>query len=159
MQNSPKVSRFSSWCKKCKHFLPAKKEAVIKLNIPLLKNAQLIFREITTWTRCCWCRYSMKIELVFLIHWIFFPLEKKSLSSKIIVIVWLYPSSQCLKISNICRIWILQFWHFSPIFVLLLKLTCLVTLFDKEFQIIKKSPNLRPFLVFLMNFCLLKMLM
>ena len=28
-----------------------------------------------------------------------------------------------------CRIWIFQFWHFSSIFVLL-KLTCLVTLFD-----------------------------
>ena len=28
-----------------------------------------------------------------------------------------------------CLIWIFQFWHFPPIFVLL-KLTCLVTLFD-----------------------------
>ena len=31
-----------------------------------------------------------------------------------------------------CRISIFQFWHFSPIFVLL-KLTCLVTLFDRKF--------------------------
>ena len=77
MQNSPKVSRFSSWCKKCARFLPAKKEAVIKLNIPLLKNAQLIFREITTWTRCCWCRYSMKIELVFSHTLNIFPVRKK----------------------------------------------------------------------------------
>ena len=30
-----------------------------------------------------------------------------------------------------CRIWVFQFWHFPPIFVLL-KLTCLVTLFDRK---------------------------
>ena len=29
-----------------------------------------------------------------------------------------------------CRIWIFEFWHFPPIFDLL-KLTCLVTLFDR----------------------------
>ena len=30
-----------------------------------------------------------------------------------------------------CRIWIFEFWHFPPIFDLL-KLTCLVTLFDRK---------------------------
>ena len=30
-----------------------------------------------------------------------------------------------------CRIWIFQFWHFPPIFDLI-KLTCLVTLFDRK---------------------------
>ena len=30
-----------------------------------------------------------------------------------------------------CRIWIFQFWHFPPIFDLLI-LTCLVTLFDRK---------------------------
>ena len=32
-----------------------------------------------------------------------------------------------------CRILIFQFWHFPPIFVLL-KVTCLVTLFDRKLQ-------------------------
>ena len=31
-------------------------------------------------------------------------------------------------------------WHFPPIFVLL-KLTCLVTLFDRKLQVFKNSPN------------------
>ena len=63
---------------------------------------------------------------------------------------WLGSISQChnvwklLKMSSIdlsgntvwpqtskCRIWNIQFWHFPPIFVLL-KLTCLVTLFFKN---------------------------
>ena len=34
-----------------------------------------------------------------------------------------------------CRIGIFNFWHFSPIFVLL-KVTCLVTLFDRKLQIL-----------------------
>ena len=33
-----------------------------------------------------------------------------------------------------CLIWIFQFWHFPPIFVLL-KLTCLVTLFDRKLHL------------------------
>ena len=39
-----------------------------------------------------------------------------------------------------CRIWIFEFWHFPPIFVLL-KLTCLVTLFDRKLQVFKNSPK------------------
>ena len=39
-----------------------------------------------------------------------------------------------------CRIWILAFWHFPPIFVQL-KLTCLVTLFDRKLQVFKNSPK------------------
>ena len=39
-----------------------------------------------------------------------------------------------------CRIWIFQSWHFPPIFVLL-KLTCLVTLFDRKLQAFKNSPT------------------
>ena len=39
-----------------------------------------------------------------------------------------------------CRIWILQFWHFPPIFVLI-SLTCLVTLFDRKLQVFKNSPK------------------
>ena len=46
-----------------------------------------------------------------------------------------------------CRIWIFQFWHFPPIFVLL-KLTCLVTLFDRNHQVFKKSPKLTIFGIF-----------
>ena len=40
-----------------------------------------------------------------------------------------------------CRNWIFQFWHFPPIFVLL-KLTCLVTLFDRKLQVFKNSSKL-----------------
>ena len=45
-----------------------------------------------------------------------------------------------------CRIWIFQFWHF-PLFFVLLKVTCLVTLFDCNLQVFKNSPN-GPFLAF-----------
>ena len=38
------------------------------------------------------------------------------------------------------RISVFQFWHFPSIFVLL-KLTCLVTLFDRKLQVFKKSPK------------------
>ena len=46
-----------------------------------------------------------------------------------------------------CRIWIFEFWHFQPIFVLL-KLTCLVTLFDRKLQGFKNSPKWTIFGVF-----------
>ena len=39
-----------------------------------------------------------------------------------------------------CRISIFEFWHFLPIFVLL-KLTCLVTLFDRKLQVFRNSPK------------------
>ena len=39
-----------------------------------------------------------------------------------------------------CRIWIFELWQFPPIFVLL-KMTCLVTLFDRKLQDFKNSPN------------------
>ena len=39
-----------------------------------------------------------------------------------------------------CCIWIFEFWHFPPIFVLL-KLTCLVTLFDSGFQKLAKMDH------------------
>ena len=37
-----------------------------------------------------------------------------------------------------CRIWMYEFWHFSLIFIQL-KLTCLVTLFDRKLQVFKNS--------------------
>ena len=40
-----------------------------------------------------------------------------------------------------------EFWHFLPIFVLL-KLTCLVTLFDRKLQVFKNSPNWTIFGIF-----------
>ena len=46
-----------------------------------------------------------------------------------------------------CLIWIMVFWHFPPIFVLL-KVTCLVTLFDRKHQVFKNSPNLPLFCIF-----------
>ena len=39
-----------------------------------------------------------------------------------------------------CRILIFEFGHFPPIFFLL-KLTCLVTLFDRKLQVFKNSPK------------------
>ena len=45
-----------------------------------------------------------------------------------------------------CRIWSFEWWHFPPFFVLL-KVTCLVTLFDRKLQK----------MVFFMNFCPFKM--
>ena len=46
-------------------------------------------------------------------------------------------SAHCLKITQNVAF---EFWHFPPIFVLL-KLTCLVTLFDRKLQIFKKLPK------------------
>ena len=58
-------------------------------------------------------------------------------------------NTHCLKIiQNVA----FEFWHFPPIFVLL-KLTCLVTLFD----CFSKTRQNGPFLAFLINFCSLKM--
>ena len=47
---------------------------------------------------------------------------------------------------------VIEFWHFPPIFVLL-KLTCLETLFDRKLQVFKNGQ----FLAFLITFCPLKM--
>ena len=44
------------------------------------------------------------------------------------------------KISKKCFIWIFQFWHFPSILVLL-ELTCLVTLFDRKLQVFKNFPK------------------
>ena len=60
--------------------------------------------------------------------------------------------SHCLKITQNVAF---EFWYFPPIFVLL-KLTCLVTLFNIKLQSFKNSPNWL-FLAFLINFCPLKM--
>ena len=50
-----------------------------------------------------------------------------------------------------CPICIFQVWHFPPIFVLL-KLTCLVTLFDRKLQVFKNSPKGTIFGIFLLTF-------
>ena len=55
-----------------------------------------------------------------------------------------------------CLIWILTFWHFPPIFVLL-KLTCLVTLFDHKLHVFAKTRQIEPFLASWINCCPLKM--
>ena len=46
-----------------------------------------------------------------------------------------------------CRILIFQLWHFPPIFVLL-KLTCLVTVFERKLQVFKNSPKWSIFGIF-----------
>ena len=48
--------------------------------------------------------------------------------------------AQCLKITQNVAFEFFEFWHFPPIFVLL-KLTCLVTLFDRKLQVFKNSPK------------------
>ena len=58
----------------------------------------------------------------------------------------------CLKITQNVAFEFLTFWQFPQIFVLL-KLTCLVTLFDRKLHVFKNSPNW-PFLPFLITFCL-----
>ena len=52
--------------------------------------------------------------------------------------------SHCLKITQNVAF---EFWHLPPIFVLL-KLTCLVTLFDRKLQFFKNSPNWTIFGIF-----------
>ena len=49
-----------------------------------------------------------------------------------------------------CRIWTIELWHFSPIFVLL-KVTCLVTLFS-EASDFPKLAKMHNFWAFLINF-------
>ena len=46
-----------------------------------------------------------------------------------------------------CHIRTIRIWHFPPIFVQL-KLTCLVTLFDRKLQVFKNSPKLTIFGIF-----------
>ena len=46
----------------------------------------------------------------------------------------------CPKLENLVLKGKFEFWHFPPIFVQL-KLTCLVTLFDRKLQFFKNSPN------------------
>ena len=53
---------------------------------------------------------------------------------------FLSSKSHCLKITENVAFEFLTIWHFPPIFVLL-KLTCLVTLFDRKLQVFKNSPK------------------
>ena len=54
---------------------------------------------------------------------------------------YIFQSLKLFENYSKCRIWIFELWHFPPIFVVQLKLTCLVTLFDRKLQIFKNSPN------------------
>ena len=60
--------------------------------------------------------------------------------------------TQCLKITQNVAFEFNEFWHFPPIFVML-KLTCLVTLFDRKLQFLKKPRQNGKFFAFLINFC------
>ena len=64
------------------------------------------------------------------------------ISFKLTLIIWLVKWDFLVIFSPLCTmceihqkywIWIFELWHFPPIFVLL-KLTCLVTLFDRKFH-------------------------
>ena len=52
-----------------------------------------------------------------------------------------------LQLAKNCTIVAFEFWHFPPIFVLL-KPTCLVTLFDRKLQVFKNSPKRTNFGIF-----------
>ena len=71
------------------------------------------------------------------------------------MIPFLLSSSHCLKITQNVAFEILILRHFPTIFVLL-KVTYLVTLFDRKFQLVKNSPKLDHFWAFSTNFCLVK---
>ena len=58
----------------------------------------------------------------------------------IMMMYFQFPAYTLLENHPKCRIWIFEFWHFPPIFALL-KLTCLVTLFDHKLQVFKNSPK------------------
>ena len=64
---------------------------------------------------------------------------------------WLYSKSfaisQCLKITQNVAFDFFHFWHFPPFFVLL-KVTCLVTLFDCKLQVFKTLTKIGHFLHF-----------
>ena len=55
-----------------------------------------------------------------------------------------YAYTHCFKITQNVEF---EFWHFPPIFVLL-KLTCLVTMFDRKLQVFKNSPKWNIFGIF-----------
>ena len=113
----------------------------------------------------CFPDLSLEAAAVYQCVW---KLQKKSL---ILIVIWRQPLSPwflagkfkyianrhflhlhfTLHISHL-NVW---FWHFPPIFVLL-KLACLVTLFDRKLQVFKNSPKWT-ILAFLINFCPLKM--
>ena len=77
---------------------------------------------------------KLKLFIQKLVKNEFESIMKDSIVSKIQV--------NCLKITRI-----FQFWHFPTIFVLI-KVTCLVTLFDRKLQVFKNSPKLRIFGIF-----------
>ena len=58
-----------------------------------------------------------------------------------------FLTPQCLKITKNVAFQVFVFWHFPPIFVLL-KVTCLVTLFDHNLQVFKNSPKWTIFGIF-----------
>ena len=71
--------------------------------------------------------YGIKSEMWFLQESSFPPTEEKRPK------VW--RVTHCLKITQNVAF---EFWYFPPIFVLL-KLNCLVTLFDRKIQVFKNS--------------------
>ena len=66
------------------------------------------------------------------------------------------PRVRYSKNHNVWKLLKMSHLEFSTNFYVLIKVTCLVTLFDLKFQVSKTRQNW-PFLAFLMNFCPLKM--
>ena len=83
---------------------------------------------------------------------IFFTFYQEDIVLSIIKI----NQTHCLKITQNAVLEFLNFGIFHQFFVLL-KLTCLVTLFDHKLQVFKNLPKLYHFLAFFINFCPFKM--
>ena len=66
------------------------------------------------------------------------------INQKLLVATYLQAFPHCLKITQTVAF---EFCHFPLIFVLL-KLTCLVTLFDRKLQVFKNSPKWTIFFLF-----------
>ena len=77
-------------------------------------------------------------------------LEKPQMVQMVLKELILHPYPWGLKITQN-----VTFWHLPPIFVLL-KLTCLVTLFDRKLQVLKKLAKMEHVSAFLMTFSPLK---
>ena len=99
---------------------------------------------------------DVKLEIHFLGKWkidchLSMPItttkQKTNLKTQFLIFGSSSSSSTLFEKYSKCCIWFFPFWHFPPIFVLL-KLTCLVTLFDRKLQVFKNSPKWTIFGIF-----------
>ena len=90
---------------------------------------------------CCYCRKEIPLMVIACYRSIFFPSTPSRLKSKNTTLCTLFENN------SKWRIWNSEFWHFPTSYVLL-KLTCLVTLFDRNLQVFKNLPKWTVFGIF-----------